>query len=131
MGVIGRFEHDVVSRARCSAQLLRSAASQNRDPVSSSFFVGWAKARLRRAHHLSTNTAFACYGGHGAKTRLCPPYRSALRFVRGYDGRSRNCESIPIPAFRTSLILLVSCPMRGASRGVTEVGQSESLIGAG
>src|SRR3984893_18726830 len=36
---------------------------------------------------------------------------------------------IPVP--RTSLILLASCPMRGASRGVTEVGQSESLIGAG
>ena len=33
---------------------------------------------------------------------------------------------MPIPAPRTSLILRVSCPMRGASRGVTEVGQSES-----
>jgi hypothetical protein len=40
--------------------------------------------------------------------------------------RSRTCECIPIPVPTTSLILLVSCPMRGASRGVTEVGQSES-----
>jgi hypothetical protein len=31
---------------------------------------------------------------------------------------------IPVP--RTCLILLPSCPVRGASRGVTEVGQSES-----
>ena len=33
---------------------------------------------------------------------------------------------MPIPVLQTCLILLVSCPMRGASRGVTEVGQSES-----
>src|SRR3954447_24114767 len=39
---------------------------------------------------------------------------------------SRHCECIPIPVPRTCLILLVSCPVRGASRGVTEVGQSES-----
>src|ERR1700754_1918555 len=47
------------------------------------------------------------------------------------DHRSRKCECIPIPALKTCLILLVSCPVRGASRGVTEVGQSESLIGEG
>ena len=40
--------------------------------------------------------------------------------------RSRKCECIPIPAPRTSLILLASCPVRGASRGDPEVGQSES-----
>ena len=33
---------------------------------------------------------------------------------------------MPIPVSMTSLILIASCPMRGASRGVTEVGQSES-----
>jgi hypothetical protein len=33
---------------------------------------------------------------------------------------------MPIPALKTSLILRMSCPVRGASRGVTEVGQSES-----
>src|ERR1700710_640495 len=33
---------------------------------------------------------------------------------------------MPIPVPKTSLILRVSCPVRGASRGVTEVGQSES-----
>jgi len=33
---------------------------------------------------------------------------------------------MPIPAPQTSLILLVSCPVRGASRGDPEVGQSES-----
>src|SRR4051794_40642723 len=44
---------------------------------------------------------------------------------------SRHCECIPIPVPTTSLILLASCPVRGASRGVTEVGQSESLAGAG
>src|SRR4051812_9415129 len=33
-------------------------------------FVGWAKARLRRAHHLSLGTD----GGHAS---LCPPYDSA------------------------------------------------------
>src|SRR5882762_1352573 len=35
----------------------------------------------------------------------------------GYESlrncRSRTCECIPIPVSRTSLILLVSCPMRG------------------
>src|SRR6478752_2870635 len=33
--------------------------------------VGWAKARLRRAHHLSAEPS---NGGHAA---LCPPYRSS------------------------------------------------------
>src|SRR5215475_2970623 len=32
-----------------------------------SFLVGWAKARMRRAHHL-------CFGGHAS---LCPPYDRA------------------------------------------------------
>ena len=40
--------------------------------------------------------------------------------------RSRTCECMPIPAPQTCLILLVSCPVRGASRGDPEVGQSES-----
>jgi hypothetical protein len=42
------------------------------------------------------------------------------------SSRSRRCECIPIPAPRTALILLASCPVRGASRGDPEVGQSES-----
>ena len=52
--------------------------------------------------------------------------RIALRSIRATKCRSRTCECIPIPVPTTSLILLVSCPVRGASRGVTEVGQSES-----
>jgi hypothetical protein len=60
--------------------------------------------------------------------------RLALRSIRVTKvpiHRSRHCECIPIPVLRTSLILIASCPVRGASRGVTEVGQSESLAGAG
>src|SRR3954452_14235117 len=34
-------------------------------------------------------------------------------------------------AFSGGLMLLASCPVRGASRGHSEVGQSESLAGAG
>jgi hypothetical protein len=41
-------------------------------------------------------------------------------------GRSRHCDCIPIQPLQTSRILLVSCPVRGASRGDPEVGQSES-----
>jgi hypothetical protein len=62
--------------------------------------------------------------------RLCSaPFRkgSTLLCVRGTKiRRSRTCECMPIPVLTTSLILPVSCPVRGASRGVTEVGQSES-----
>jgi hypothetical protein len=45
--------------------------------------------------------------------------RIALCSIRATKNRrSRTCECIPIPVPKTSLILLVSCPMRGASRGV-------------
>ena len=36
--------------------------------------------------------------------------RAALR--PGHENRSRDCECMPIPVPKTSLILLVSCPMR-------------------
>jgi hypothetical protein len=52
------------------------------------------------------------------------PKRAHPRMTR--SRRSRKCECIPILAPRTSLILLASCPVRGASRGDPEVGQSES-----
>src|SRR6185295_19760844 len=56
----------------------------------------------------------------------------ALRCVRGTkiheSRRSRNCECIPIPAPEACLILFASCPVRGASRGDPEVGQSESWL---
>ena len=95
-----RISAALVSRARCSAF---RAASQNRD---------------RTKHH-------ARYGPGSAAHRSAKCY--ALRCVRGTKVyRSRTCECVPIPVRKTSLILLASCPMRGASRGVTEVGQSES-----
>ncbi len=37
-------------------------------------FVGWAKAHLRRAHHI--NRTIRWNGGHAAKARLCPPYEN-------------------------------------------------------
>jgi hypothetical protein len=39
---------------------------------------------------------------------------------------SRNCECIPIPALARALMIVTSCPVKGASRGHSEVGQSES-----
>jgi hypothetical protein len=59
------------------------------------------------------------------------PNSGKPEFGRAHPGmtrshRSRKCECIPIPAPRACLILLASCPMRGASRGDPEVGQSES-----
>jgi hypothetical protein len=60
---------------------------------------------------------------HDAGFRVCAQ-EGASGMTRNH--RSRKCECIPIPAPRTSLILLVSCPVRGASRGDPEVGQSES-----
>src|SRR6195952_3781664 len=62
------------------------------------------------AHHAVKNGALRCVRG----TKVCA------------NRRSRKCECIPIPVPRTCLILTGSCPVRGASRGVTEVGQSES-----
>jgi hypothetical protein len=52
--------------------------------------------------------------------------RSTGSTLKPSNRRSRTCECIPILVLKTSLILFASCPMRGASRGVTEVGQSES-----
>ena len=54
-----------------------------------------------------------------AQERLCPPY-DAVNAGEKFFSHSLS------PSPEASLLLLPSCPMRGASRGVTEVGQSES-----
>ena len=72
-------------------------------------------------------TGSACVSNHGPRGH---PSRRAQDLcssrIKSVSRHSRTCECIPIPVRRTSLILIASCPMRGASRGVTEVGQSES-----
>jgi hypothetical protein len=70
------------------------------------------------------------------RPRLCSAplrevLRAALRPGHVVVTASEKIFRIPYPAPQSSLILRVSCPMRGASRGVTEVGQSASLAGAG
>jgi hypothetical protein len=42
------------------------------------------------------------------------------------SAHSRTCECIPIPALPGALMIVASCSVRGASRGHSEVGQSES-----
>src|SRR4051794_35248718 len=50
-------------------------------------FVGWAKARLRRAHQSSFPDALRWNGGHTCGRvrvrRLCPPYASVRRVGKG------------------------------------------------
>jgi hypothetical protein len=109
---IGRFEHRNSCPGRDAARSpSRSAASQNRD---SGFFESQVTGAPGSAAHRPS----------ASKTRvnalMAKSY--ALRCVRGtrvcISRRSRTCECIPIPVPRTSLILIVSCPVRGASRGV-------------
>jgi hypothetical protein len=80
-----------VSRARCSAQLLRSAASQNRDP---GYFFRNRGPRLCSAP-LREELRAALRPGHK------PMMAQAKKFFTFL---------IPVP--KTSLILLVSCPVR-------------------
>jgi hypothetical protein len=96
-----------VSRARCG---ILHAASQTRDPG----FFFWSNVT-----------------GTPDLQRTVPQVLHAALRPGNEKRRSRKCECIPIPVLTTSLILLVSCPVRGASRGDPEVGQSESLAGAG
>jgi hypothetical protein len=67
-----------------------------------------------------------CRRSGGLRLHLHPVQLSRLGPLIRPTNCSRTCECIPIPVPQTSLILIGSCPMRGASRGVTEVGQSES-----
>jgi hypothetical protein len=57
---------------------------------------------------------------------VVPKHVASRRDEKPVNLRSRKCECMPIPVPKTSLILRVSCPVRGASRGDPEVGQSES-----
>ena len=60
-----RLRFDVIARSDLSAVAQRAKAEATKQ--SSSSFVGWAKARLRRAHLFED-------GGHAS---LCPPYSSS------------------------------------------------------
>ena len=50
--------------------------------------VGWAKARMRRAHHPSTNAA--AHGGHAS---LCPPYKLRTRYSSAFSSASTFCTA--------------------------------------
>src|ERR1700753_3741117 len=49
------------------------------------------KGAQRRAHHSDVATCSASYGGHGAKTRPCPPY-ATLPAKEGGEVRSLPLE---------------------------------------
>jgi hypothetical protein len=90
--------------------------------------VSLREALLRRTGTFPSTGAW--YGPGSAAQHAVK--NGALRCVRGMKiHRSRKCECIPIPALQTCLILRVSCPVRGASRGDPEVGQSESWLERG
>ena len=88
------------------------------------------EALLRRTG-TAPNAGFRYGPGSAAHRSASAPRCAASGARKSETRRSRNCECMPIPVPRSPLILLASCPVRGASRGVTEVGQSESLAGAG
>jgi hypothetical protein len=87
---------------------LRGVTCPGRDAARSS-----CEALLRRTGIVPNSGAR--YGPGSAAHRFAKSY--ALRCVRGTEvnagRRSRTCECIPIPVAKTSLILLVSCPVRG------------------
>jgi hypothetical protein len=118
-----------VSRARCG---ILHAASQNRDrPKDNSLVMRGLDPRIHVL--LSSSVKRRGWPGRPGHDESCVAdgpalQRTAMRCGERklQIGRSRHCECMPIPARLPCLILLVSCPVRGASRGDPEVGQSES-----
>ncbi|MET3912155.1 hypothetical protein ABID59_006525 [Bradyrhizobium sp. S3.3.6] len=67
-------------------------------------FVGWAKAPLRRAHHLSSNGTEVV-----GTLPLCPPYDACERISTSPHIRNNACRSIfPVPVFGSSSIKITS-----------------------
>jgi hypothetical protein len=87
--------------------------------------VALREALLRRTG--TVPNAGARYGPGSAAHRSARATRCAPSGARSpKNRRSRTCECIPIPVLKTSLILLTSCPVRGASRGVRKWGRAKA-----